>query len=60
QLKFNLSITYKTTRAAIKPYLGNRTQKLFIFASKDPSLRWRGDSDLNAARNLALRGLLCT
>ncbi|MHA1521733.1 MAG: hypothetical protein ACTSRK_16255 [Promethearchaeota archaeon] len=47
--------------------MGNRTQKLFIFASKDPSLCWRGDSDLNAARNdlnaarnLALRGLLCT
>jgi len=28
QLKFNLSITYKIHRAAIKPYLGNRTQKL--------------------------------
>ncbi len=60
QLKFNLSITYKTPRATIKPYLGNRTQKLFIYASKDPGLCWRGDSDLNAARNLALRGLLCT
>ena len=58
QLKFNLNITYQTNRASIAPYLGTRTQKQFIYTSRAPELSWQGDSDLNAARNLVLRGLL--
>ena len=58
QLTKNLNVTYKTDRADISPFLGKRTQKQFEYASPTPGLSWKGDSDLNAARNLALRGLL--
>ena len=58
QLTMNLNISYKTDKSQIKPYLGNRSQKWFRYVSDDPGLSWCGDSDLNAARNIALRGLI--
>ena len=58
QLAMNLHITYKTDKSQIKPYLGNRSQKWFHYNSKISGLSWCGDSDLNAARNIALRGLI--
>ncbi|MCK4974606.1 MAG: hypothetical protein KAR81_05085, partial [Sulfurimonas sp.] len=58
QLAKNFNITYQTDRSEIARFLGKRTQKQFEYSSKSPGLSWKGDSDLNAARNLALRGLL--
>jgi transposase len=58
QLEHNLAITYRTHRSEIEPYMGARNGKLFQYSSTIPSLSWQGDSDLNAARNIALRGLL--
>ena len=58
QLAKDFKITYRTDRSKIAPFLGKRTQKQFEYASQIPGLGWSGDSDLNAARNLALRGLL--
>jgi len=58
QLLHNLHITPVTSRSSIQSYLGHRSSKNFRFSSENPQEMWRGDSDLNAARNMALRALV--
>ena len=54
----NLRMSLKTRKETILPYLGTRTGKHFRYRSPDGYYSWQGDSDLNAARNMALRGLV--
>ena len=58
QLLHNLHITPATPRSSLQSYLGHRSGKDFRFSSENPQETWRGDSDLNAARNMALRALV--
>ncbi|MHA1672006.1 MAG: hypothetical protein ACTSYI_00130 [Promethearchaeota archaeon] len=52
-----LNITPVTSRSNIQQYIGLRSGKNFRFRSDNPQETWCGDSDLNAARNMALRAL---
>ena len=54
----NLKIGPGTSRFNIRKYIGTRSGKIFRFTSGNPQETWRGDSDLNAARNMALRALV--
>ena len=54
----NLNITSDTPRSIVQPYIGQRSGKHFRFSSENLQEAWRGDSDLNAARNMALRALI--
>jgi len=58
QAHHNFQIDSRTTRSSIAPYLGIRTRKTFKTLTSHPNMAWQGDADLNAARNIALRGLL--
>jgi len=53
-----LNITPGTSRSTIQQYIGLRSGKNFRFTSDNPQETWCGDSDLNAARNMALRALV--
>ena len=58
QSEHDLCINYRTSKASIRPFLGQRTRKQFKYHASNLQYSWQGDSDLNAARNLVLRGLL--
>ena len=53
----SLKISMTTGRHEVESSLGKRTRKTFFYESDIPDISWKGDSDLNAARNMALRGL---
>ncbi|MHA1673119.1 MAG: hypothetical protein ACTSYI_05775 [Promethearchaeota archaeon] len=53
-----LNITLGAFRSTIQQYIGLRFGKNFRFTSDNPQETWCGDSDLNAARNMALRALV--
>ncbi len=58
QYLHSLNITPGTSRSTIQQYIGLRSGKYFRFTSDNPQETWCGDSDLNAARNMALRALI--
>ena len=56
QLENELNVTWNTQREMVEEFIGIRNGKNFRYFRGD-KLIWQGDSDLNAARNVALRCL---
>jgi len=54
----SLNIAPSSSRSTIQQYIGLRSGKHFRYTSDNPQETWCGDSDLNAARNMALRALV--